>query len=92
MYDYRPLGLCVKRRVLYFDLIIVVADKKRFDVVEIRCQTSVCSVTQMERVGNKEVRRRKAVLKDLTGWAEQCVFGLFVMKIVTFNGRCELAR
>ena len=49
-----------------------VAEKKRLNVMEMKCLRSVCGVTRMNRVRN-EVRRRTGVTKELGGRAEQCV-------------------
>ena len=50
---------------------IAVAEKKRLNVIKMRCLSSVCRVTRMDRVRNEEVRRRASVAKELAGRAEQ---------------------
>ncbi len=49
------------------------AERKRLNVMEMRCLRSMCGVTQMDRVRNEEVRRRTGVVKKLAERAEQGV-------------------
>ncbi len=39
------------------------AERKRLNVMKMRCLRSMCGVTQMDRVRNEEVRRRTEVVK-----------------------------
>ncbi len=39
------------------------AERKRLNVMEMRCLRSMCGVTRMDRVRNEEVRRRAGVVK-----------------------------
>ncbi len=52
---------------------MVVAERRRSNVMEMRCLRSMCGVTQMDRVRNDEVRRRTWAVKDL---AEQAEWGV----------------
>ena len=46
-------------------------DKKRLDVMEMRCLRSMCGVTRWDRLRNEEIRRRTGVLLELSKRAEQ---------------------
>ena len=47
------------------------ADKRRLDVLEMRCLRNMCGVTRWDRLRNEEVRRRTGVLLELSNRAEQ---------------------
>ena len=78
----RELGMEVKRG-LYESVIVPTAlyaaetwgmksaDKKRLDVMEMRCLRSMCGVTRWDRLRNEEIRRRSGVLLELSKRAEQ---------------------
>ncbi len=40
-------------------------ERKRLNVMEMRCLRSMCGVARMDRVRNEEVRRRTGVVKEL---------------------------
>ena len=46
-------------------------DKKRLDVMEMRCLRSMCRVTRWDRLRNEEIRRRTGVLLERSKRAEQ---------------------
>ena len=78
----RDLGMTVKRG-LYNSVIVPTAlyaaetwamraaDKKRLDVMEMKCLRSMCGVTRWDRLRNEEIRRRSGVLLELSNRAEQ---------------------
>ena len=88
LFECKALGMGVKK-MLYEGIVVPtalygaetwnmgVADKKRLNVMEMRCLRSMCGVTRMDRVRNEEVRRRTGVVRDLAGRAEQCVLRWF---------------
>ena len=88
MFGCRSLRMNVKKR-LYEGIAVPtalygaetwnmgMADKKRLDVVEMRCLRSMCGVTRRDRVRNEEVRRRTGVTRELSGRAEQSVLKWF---------------
>ncbi len=41
------------------------AERRRLNVMEMRCLRSICLVTRMDRVRNEEVRRRTGVVNEL---------------------------
>ena len=56
---------------------MAVAEKKRLDVMQMRCLRSMCGVTHMDQVRNEEVQRRTGVMIELVGQAEQSVLRWF---------------
>ena len=84
----RSLGMNVKRK-LYEGVAVPtalygsetwsmgVAEKRKLNVMEMKCLRSMCGVTRMDRVRNEEVRRRTGVRKELSGRAEQSVLRWF---------------
>ena len=88
VFNCRSLGMSVKRR-LYEGVAVPtalygsetwnmgVAERRRLNVLEMRCLRSMCGVTRMDRVRNVEVRRRTGVARDLAGRAEQSVLRWF---------------
>ena len=88
MFSCRATGMNVKRRLyegvavptaLYEDekWSMGVAEKKRLNVMEMRCQKSTSGITCMDRVRNEEVQRRTGVTRELADRAEQCVLRWF---------------
>ena len=73
----RYLGMGVKRR-LYEGVVVSTAlygaeawsvkqeDRRRLDVMEMRCLRSIVGVSRMDRVRNEEVRRRAGVDRSLS--------------------------
>lgn len=49
------------------------AQRKRLNVMELRCLRSMCGVTQMDCVANKEVQRKTEVVRELTHHTKQGV-------------------
>ncbi len=41
------------------------AERKRLNVMEMRCLRSMCRVTRMDQMRNEEVRRRTSVVEEL---------------------------
>ena len=82
VWNNRELGMQVKRG-LYESVVVPTAlyaaetwgmkadDKKRLDVMEMRCLRSMCGVTRWDRIRNEEIRRRTGVLLELSKRAEQ---------------------
>ena len=68
---------------------MAVAEKKRFNVMEIRCRKIMCGVTRIDPVIHVEVQRRTGVTRELCCRAEQTVLRL-VKRIV--GERCEVER
>ena len=54
-----------------------VAEKRRLNVMEMRCLRSMCGVTRRDRVRNEEVRRRTGVGQELADRAEKRVLSWF---------------
>ena len=54
-----------------------IAEKKRLNVMEMRCLKSTSGVTCMDRVRNEEVHKRTGVTRELADRAEQCVLRWF---------------
>ena len=50
-----------------------VKDRRRLDVVEMRCLRSMCGVTQRDRIRNETIRIRTGVTRGLSGRADQSV-------------------
>ncbi len=49
------------------------AERRRLNLIEMRCLINMCRATRMERVRNDEVRKRKGVVKELAEQAERGV-------------------
>ncbi len=76
MFKCKSLGLSTKRR-LYEGVVVPMAlygaeawsmgavERKRLNVMEMKCLRSMCGVTQMDRMRNEEVQRRREVVKEL---------------------------
>ena len=47
-------------------------EKRRLNVMEIKCLRSICGVIVKNRIRNEEIRRRVGVQVDLLGRAERC--------------------
>ena len=52
-------------------LYMSVAEKKRLNVMAMRCLRSMCGVTCMDRVKSDEVRRRTGVTRELASRVEK---------------------
>ncbi|KAK3869735.1 hypothetical protein Pcinc_024963 [Petrolisthes cinctipes] len=50
-------------------------EKRRLNVVEMRCLRSMCGVTRMDRVRDEKVRRRTGVVRELAGQSVLRWFG-----------------
>ena len=84
----RGLGMSAKRR-LYEGAIVPttvygaetwgmrLAERKRLNVLEMRCLRSMCGVTRLDRIRNEEVRRRTGVVRELAERADQRVLKWF---------------
>ncbi len=82
VFKYRSLGMSGKRR-LYEGAVVPAAlygtetwnmgaaERRKLNVMEMRCLRSMCGVTRMDRVRNEEVRGRTEVVKELAERAEQ---------------------
>ncbi len=62
------------------------AERRRFNVMEMRCLRSMCGATRMDRVRNDEVRRKTEVVRELAKRAEQ-VRSVAVVWACGENGR-----
>ena len=88
VFKCRSLGMNAKRR-LYEGIVVPTAlygaetwnmraaERRRLNVMEMRCLRSMCGVTRMDRVRNEEVRRRTGVVRELADRAEQGVLRWF---------------
>ncbi len=77
----KSLGMSAKRR-LYEGAVVPTAlygaqtwnmgaaERKRLNVMWMRCLKSMCGITRMDRMRNKEVQRRTGVVKELDERAE----------------------
>ena len=84
----RSLQMNVKRK-LYEGIVVPTAlygaetwnvgttEKKRLNVLEMRCLRSMCGVTRRDRIRNEEIRRRTGVLRELAGRADQSLLRWF---------------
>ena len=84
----RGLGMSAKRR-LYEGVIVPtvlygaetwglrVAEKRRLNVLEMKCLRSMSGVTRLDRIRNEEVRRRTGVVSELAERADQRVLKWF---------------
>ncbi len=85
VFKCKSLGMSAKRR-LYEGVVVPTAlngaetwnmgaaERKRLNVMEIRCLRSMCGVTRMDRVRNEELRRRPGDEKEVAERAEQGVW------------------
>uniref|UniRef100_A0A8C8DHP6 ribonuclease H n=1 Tax=Oryzias sinensis TaxID=183150 RepID=A0A8C8DHP6_9TELE len=88
VFECRSLGKDAKRR-LYEGVVVPaalygaetwslkVAEKRKLNVVEMRCLRSMCGVTRMDRVRNEVIRERTGVMRELADRAEQKALGWF---------------
>ncbi len=53
------------------------AQRRRLNIMEMRCLKNMCGVIRMARVRNEEMRRRTVVAKELAERAEQRVLRWF---------------
>ena len=82
LWKNREIGMGVKRG-LYESVVVPTVlyaaetwgmkaeDKRRLDVMEMRCLRNMCGVTIWDRLRNEEIRRRTGVLLELSKRAEQ---------------------
>ncbi len=82
------LGMSAKRR-LYEGVVVPTvlygaetwnmgaAERKRLNIMEMRCLRNMCGVTRMDRVRNEEVPWRTGLVKELAERAEQGVLKRF---------------
>ena len=80
----RSLGVNVKR-MMYESIVVPtvlygaetwglnVREKRRLNVMEMKCLRSICGVTIRDRIRNEEIRRRVGVQNDLAGRVERSV-------------------
>ena len=54
-----------------------VREKKRLNVMEMKCLRSICGVTMRDRIRNEEIRSRVDVQNDLSGRVGRCVLRWF---------------
>ena len=54
-----------------------VREKKRLNVMEMKCLRNICGVTIRDRIRNEEIRRRVGVESDLVGRVGRCVLRWF---------------
>ena len=54
------------------------AERRKVNVLEMKCLRSLVGVSRMDRVRNEEVRRRAGIEIELASRAEQRVLKLFV--------------
>ena len=54
------------------------AERKKVNVLEMRCLRSLVGVSRMDRVRNEEVRRRAGIERELASRADQRVLRWFV--------------
>ena len=54
-----------------------VREKRRLDVMEMKCLRSMCGVTIRDRIRNEEIRRRVGVQINMAGRVERCVLRWF---------------
>ena len=52
-------------------------EKRRLNVMEMKCLRSICGVTVRDRIRNEEIMRRVGVQVDLLGKAERCALRWF---------------
>ena len=88
IFKCRSLGMNAKRK-LYEGVVVPTAlygaetwnmgaaERRRLNVMEMRCLRSMCGVTRMDRMRNEEVRRRTGVGRELAVRAEQGVLRWF---------------
>ena len=88
VWNSRYLGMKAKR-LLYEGVVVPTAlyaaetwglraaERRRLDVMEMRCLRSMCGVSRMDRLRNEEVRRRTGVMGELAGRAERSALRWF---------------
>ena len=54
-----------------------IAERKKVNVLEMKCLGSLVGVSRMDRVRNEEVRRRAGIERELAGREDQRVFRWF---------------
>ena len=54
------------------------AERRKVNVLKMKCLRSLVGVSRMDRVRNEEVRRRAGIERELASRAEQRVLRLFV--------------
>ena len=52
-------------------------ERRKVNVLEMKCLRSLVEVTRMDRVRNEEVRRRAGIERELASRADQRVLGCF---------------
>ena len=55
-----------------------ITERRKVNVLEMKCLRSLLGVSRMDRVRNEEVRRRAGIERELTGRADQRVLRWFV--------------
>ena len=53
------------------------AERRKVNVLEVKCFRSLVGVSRMDRVGNEEVRRRAGIERELASRADQRVLRWF---------------
>ena len=53
------------------------AERRKVNVLEMKCLRSLVGVSRMDRVRNEKVRRRAGIERELTSRADQRVFRWF---------------
>ena len=53
------------------------AERRKVNVLEMKCLRSLVGVSRMDRVRNEEVRRRAGIARELANRADQRVFRWF---------------
>ena len=66
------------------------AERRKVDVLEMKCLRSLVGVPRMDRVRNEEVRRRAGIERDLASRADQRVLRWF--RHVERIDKCRMAR
>ena len=88
LWKVRSVGVNVKK--MMYERIVVptvlygaetwglnVREKRRLDVMEMKCLRSMCGVTVRDRIRNEEIRRRVGVQINMSGRVERCVLRWF---------------
>ena len=52
-------------------------EKKRLNMLEMKCLRKICGVTVIDRIRNVGIREEVGVMRDLAGRAENCVLKWF---------------
>ena len=66
------------------------AERRKVNVLEMKCLRSLVEVSRMDRVPNEEVRRRAGIERELASRADQRVLGWFMH--VERKGEYRMAR